>query len=115
MTLILTRQSTRFTTSEQAFFIAEGVLFETAQRISNPLGDWAIWPNLLPGDPPIEEQYDFMNTQIFRKIEYLESDDPGIYHYVIEITTSTHGSHRKIVAEYLPQLGGYLNYQEVEP
>lgn len=118
MTLILTRQSTRFTTGQKAYFLAEGTMLETTQRIQNYLDNWDPWPAMTPSDPPLVETYDFHGATIDRTLNCYDSTISGVFQYEIEVTAAYLGSTRKIFATFLPTTPttqGGLSYEEVEP
>lgn len=112
MALILTRQSSRFYTTQKAYYLAEGMLFATSQQIQNAVNIGKPWPEKLD----TEKYVDIItldDVTVTRIIDQEVTDTPGVYHYRIDITTEFLGSSRAITAEYLPK--NYLNYHEVEP
>lgn len=98
MALVLNRQSTRFYTSQSAFFAAEGAMFETIERMKNPAYDW---PGFVNEGDTVTDEYSLGESMITRTITYVEGDD-GIFYYQIIIDAYNRGSRRSLEASYVP-------------
>lgn len=99
MALVLTRQSTRFYTSQSAFFAAEGAMFETIERIRNEAYVWP--PGFNSEGDSHSDSYPLGETMIDRTVNYKEND-LGVLYYEIIINAYNRGSRRSLEASYMP-------------
>ena len=91
---LVTKQAARSIFTQQAYFAAEGSMFETIRHLETDTS----WPTSFP----YQDTYLIDDTTITRQI--LETAEPGKYQIIIEADSK--GAKRRLVATYQDQVSG---------